>query len=141
LPSVQVLGLIGIRLQRPERASSSRAAPRVAFPARLLPRRHLPRLPFTAQRIEVFLDKPVADRSSLRFKENASPAKASALWQPIVDAALSLSSQLIDATDLGLKNAEVVKNAGQNFRGMIEATADANRERYNGFSELVESVT
>ena len=91
--------------------------------------------------IEVFLEKPVADRASLRFKENASPAKAAALWQPIVDAALSFSNQLIDATDLGLKNAEVVKNAEQNFQGMIEATADANRERYNGFSELVESVT
>ena len=91
--------------------------------------------------IEVFLDKPVPDRTSLQFKENLSPAKAAALWQPIVDAALSFSSQLMDATDLGLKNAEVVTKARQNFQGMIEATADANRERYSAFSELVESVT
>jgi len=47
----------------------------------------------------------------------------------------------MDATDLGLKNPDTVAAALEKFQGMIEATVEANSERYAAFSELVESAT
>lgn len=44
--------------------------------------------------IETVLNRAVADRYSLRFARNLSPAQATALWQPVVDVALSFSAQL-----------------------------------------------
>ena len=88
--------------------------------------------------IELFLGRPVPDRTALRFKDNCSPKDAADRWQPIVEVALSFSPQLIDATDLGLKNSDTVDSALEKFQGMIEATVDANRERYSEFGGLVE---
>jgi len=88
--------------------------------------------------IELFLGCPVPDRTALRFKNNCSPKEAADYWQPIVEAALSFSAQLADATDLGLKNQGTVDAALERFQGMIEATVDANRARYAEFSDLVE---
>jgi hypothetical protein len=88
--------------------------------------------------IETFLDQPVPDRTQLRFKDNLSPADAANLWQPIVEVALSFSTKLGGATDLGLKKQENVNEALQTFQGMIEATVEANRDRYSAFSEQVE---
>jgi hypothetical protein len=61
-------------------------------------------------------------------------------WQPIVDASLSFASQLTDATDLGLKNAAAVKRALDTFRGLINATAEANRKQYDAFAARVEEA-
>ncbi|MGC2374094.1 MAG: hypothetical protein WA484_09495 [Solirubrobacteraceae bacterium] len=91
--------------------------------------------------IELFLARPVPDRTVLRFKANCSPKDAAERWQPIVESALSFSSQLIDATDLGLKNSDTVAAALEKFQGMIEATVDTNRERYAEFGKLVELST
>jgi hypothetical protein len=88
--------------------------------------------------IELFLGGPVTDRAALRFRDNCSPKDAADRWQPIVESALSFSPQLIDATDLGLKNAETVGAALERFQGMIEATVETNRERYKAFAELVD---
>lgn len=88
--------------------------------------------------IELFLDRPVPNRAKLRFTDNCSPRDATERWQPIVDAALSFSAQLMDATDLGLKNAETVKGAMEKFQGMIEATREANADRYKTFADKVE---
>jgi hypothetical protein len=88
--------------------------------------------------IETFLGRPVPDRWSLRFKDDCSPADAVTRWQPIVDSALAFSQQLADATDLGLKNPETVDRTVTNFQGLIEATAEGNREKYDAFAALVE---
>jgi hypothetical protein len=88
--------------------------------------------------IELFMDRPVPNRAKLRFKDNCSPRDAADHWQPIVDAALSFSAQLIDATDLGLKNADTVKASTEKFQGMIEATREANAERYKTFADKVD---
>ncbi len=88
--------------------------------------------------IETFLDRPVADRMALRFKENLSPKDAADAWMPIVDSALPFSNQLLEATDLGLKNAENVKAALEKFRSMVEATVDANRKKYAAFAKKVD---
>ncbi len=90
--------------------------------------------------IEVFLDRQVPDRAKLRFKENCSPATAASYWQPIIEIALSFSGTLQAATDLGLKNQETVREALRTFNEMIEATADANRERYEAFAQRVETA-
>jgi len=76
--------------------------------------------------IETILNRAVADRYSLRFARNLSPAEGSALWQPMVDLALSFSSQLQPATDRGLKALDRVKKAQQDFSSMIEAVRSAN---------------
>jgi hypothetical protein len=88
--------------------------------------------------IETFLNKPVPDRARLQFADNCAPNDAAERWQPIVDAALSFSSQLMDATDTGLKNPETVTRTVENFQGMIEATADANRAKYDEFAVTVD---
>lgn len=87
--------------------------------------------------IETFLARPVADRWQLRFNDNCTPTVAMERWQPLVDAALAFTSQLTAATDTGLKNPETVELALENFQGMIEATAEANRARYDAFAGLV----
>lgn len=88
--------------------------------------------------IELFLGHPVPDRTALRFKDNCAPKDAADRWLPIVESALAFSAQLIDATDLGLKNSDTVDAALEKFQGMIEATVDANKERYAEFSSLVD---
>jgi hypothetical protein len=87
--------------------------------------------------IETFLGRPVPDRWSLRFADNCSPKDATERWQPIVDAALPFTRQLIGATDTGLKSPETVKRAREDFQGMIEATEESNREKYNAFASKV----
>jgi hypothetical protein len=76
--------------------------------------------------IESVLGFAVADRYALQFKENVSPARATAMWKPVVDAGLSFSAQLEPATDLGLKAQDRVKRAIENFSAMIEAVRPAN---------------
>jgi len=90
--------------------------------------------------IELFLDRQVPDRVALRFKDNCSPLDAANYWQPIIDVVLSFSGTLIEATNLGLKKQENVDDALQRFQEMVEATADANRERYEEFSARVEAA-
>lgn len=91
--------------------------------------------------IELFLNRPVPSRTSLRFSDDCSPAEAANRWQPIVDAALSFSGQLMDATDLGLKNPDTVKQAMEKFQGMIEATRESNADKYASFAEQVEAAS
>jgi hypothetical protein len=91
--------------------------------------------------IESFLNQPVTNRTALRFKDNCSPGQATERWKPIVESALPFASQLIEATDLGLKNSETVDAALEKFQGMIEATVDANRDKYAAFSATVELAT
>jgi hypothetical protein len=87
--------------------------------------------------IETFLGRAVADRWALTFADNCSPADGVERWQPIVESALSFSQQLSDATDLGLKNPENVRNALDDFQALIDATAEANRARYDAFAAQV----
>jgi hypothetical protein len=90
-----------------------------------------------AESMESILGGPVPDRFALRFRSNVSPRAASDLWRPIVSACLPFCTQLQDAADLNLKNAERVEVAIRNFQDMIEATVDANRPKYEEFASLV----
>jgi hypothetical protein len=44
----------------------------------------------------------------------------------------------VEATDTGLKNPETVARTIATFQGMIEATTDANRTKYDEFATTVE---
>jgi len=76
--------------------------------------------------IETVLGVAVADRHTLRFKKNLSPAQATAAWQPVVELAMAFSSQLMPATDRGLKAQDRVKKAIEDFSSMLEAVRSAN---------------
>lgn len=76
--------------------------------------------------VETLISRPVADATALMFKKNVSPAEATDMWQPIVDTLLAFSSQLIVATDQGLKSQDRVSKAISDFGAMVEATRSAN---------------
>jgi hypothetical protein len=79
----------------------------------------------------------VADRWSLTFSDNCSATEGIERWQTIVESALSFSQQLSEATDLGLKNQDTVRNTLDDFQALIAATAEANRPRYDEFARLI----
>lgn len=87
--------------------------------------------------IETILDHAVADKSSLVFASNLSPADATDAWQPIVDTLLSFSKQLAPATDQGLKSQERVSRAIEDFSAMVEATRAANSAPFDAFAARV----
>lgn len=76
--------------------------------------------------IETVLNRAVADKYGLRFKNNLSPAQGTEVWQPVVDVSLSFVAQLQPATDRGLKALDRVKRALQDFSSMMEAVRSAN---------------
>lgn len=76
--------------------------------------------------IETILGVAVADRYSLRFKQNLSPADAIEVWQPVVQVASAFSAKLHPATDRGLKAQDRVQTAIEEFGSMLEATRSAN---------------
>jgi len=90
--------------------------------------------------IETILGVAVADRYSLQFKKNLSPAKATEAWQPVVDLALAFSGQLMPATDRGLKAQDRVKKALDDFGSMLEAVRSANPVPFDALAEATESA-
>ncbi len=89
--------------------------------------------------IETVVSHAVADRYSLKFAKNLSPAQATDLWQPVVEVALSFSGQLQAATDRGLKAQERVNKALQDFSSMVEAVRSANSAPFDALAASVES--
>lgn len=85
--------------------------------------------------IETVLDTAVADRYTLRFNRNLSPAAAKSAWQPVVDVALAFSGQLHPATDRGLKAQDRVKKALDDFSAMLEATRSANPAPFDALAQ------
>ncbi|AGM29998.1 hypothetical protein MASS_3396 [Mycobacteroides abscessus subsp. bolletii 50594] len=90
--------------------------------------------------IETILDTAVADRYSLRFKKNLSPADAVDVWTPVVIVASAFSSHLMPATDRGLKAQERVKNAIEAFSSMLEAIRPANAAPFDELAHAIISV-
>lgn len=87
--------------------------------------------------IETLLGKAVADRYTLKFTKNISPADATDIWQPVVDVVLSFSGQLQPATDLGLKAQDRVTKALEDFGAMIEAVRSANPVPLDALADAV----
>lgn len=69
--------------------------------------------------IETVLGVAVANRYSLRFKKNVSPADAIEAWQPVIHLASAFSGHLLPATDRGLQAQERVKKAIDAFSSML----------------------
>lgn len=90
--------------------------------------------------IETILDVAVADRHSLQFKRDLSPAKGTEAWQPVVDLALAFSGQLLPATDRGLKAQDRVKKAVDDFSAMLEAVRSGNAVPFDELAAATEST-
>ncbi|HEY3006054.1 MAG TPA: AIPR family protein, partial [Kribbellaceae bacterium] len=90
--------------------------------------------------IETILGVAVADRYSLQFKKNMSPAEATEAWQSVVDLALAFSGQLTPATDRGLQAQDRVKKALEDFGSMLEAVRSANPVPFDALAEATEST-
>lgn len=90
--------------------------------------------------IETILAVAVADRHSLRFKKNLSPAQSTAAWQPVVDLAMAFSGQLVPATDRGLKAQDRVKKAIEDFSSMLEAVRSANPVPFDALAATTEKA-
>jgi hypothetical protein len=91
--------------------------------------------------IETILGVAVADRHSLRFRANVSPAKATEAWQPVVDLALAFSGQLVPATDRGLKAQDRVKKAVDDFSAMLEAVRSGNPSPFDELGHATEAAS
>jgi len=77
--------------------------------------------------IETIVGHAVADRYTLHFARNVSPAAAHELWQPVVDQLVSWTdTTLADATDQGLKNRERVTKSLNAFSALVGATRSGN---------------
>jgi hypothetical protein len=87
--------------------------------------------------IEIFLDRPIADRFNLHFTKNLSPKDAVAIWVPVVDSALALSGQLESALERNLENRERVAEAIRRFRGLMTALNLANKALFQSFGQSV----
>jgi hypothetical protein len=90
--------------------------------------------------IETMLGVAVANRYSLHFKKNLSPAVATEAWQPVVHLASAFSGNLMPATDRGLKAQERVKKAIENFSSMLEAIRSANPTPFDELAEATAST-
>lgn len=90
--------------------------------------------------IETILGVAVADRYSLRFKDNLSPADAIKAWRPVVDAAVAFSAHLMPATDRGLKAQDRVKRALGDFSAMLEAVRSANPDPFDSLAAATEQA-
>lgn len=88
--------------------------------------------------METIVGAPVADRYSLRFKGNVSPAQAATKWKPLLDVVLAFTGQLSDATDQGLKSRDKVSGAITNFTAMVQAVRSANTGPFDAFAVAVD---
>jgi hypothetical protein len=91
--------------------------------------------------IETMLGVAVANRYSLRFNKNLSPAKATETWQPVVDVAVAFSGHLMPAADRGLKSQDRVKKALEDFSAMLEAARSANPAPFDALAAATEEAT
>lgn len=87
--------------------------------------------------LETLLNKHISNIDRASFGDRKSPADATLNWSAIVKVVSPFTKQLSDAISDGLKNAEKISDAIGTFRSLVEATADANRDAYSGFSRLV----
>lgn len=88
--------------------------------------------------IETILDKAVPNIFQLQFSNNMSPSAAMQQWQPVVNTCAAFTSQLEPATDLGIKSAERVKDAINNFQSMVVAMRETNESIFADFAEKVQ---
>lgn len=62
-------------------------------------------------------------------------------WQPVVELAMAFSSQLMPATDHGLKVQERVKKAIEDFSSMLETVRSADPVPFDDLAEATETST
>lgn len=87
--------------------------------------------------VEEILGRPVADRYSLQFKKNLSPAEASEAWLPIARITLSQCALLRAATNQNLKSDEKTSAVMTQFGGFLDAIKTVNSQPFSDFAEKI----
>jgi hypothetical protein len=90
-----------------------------------------------AESLETVTGRVIPNRGSLEFRDNCSPATATARWRPLIQTLLPFVNQLVSAADNDLKNNERVKDALEKFQSMVEATVESNDRIYTQFKEFL----
>lgn len=90
---------------------------------------------------EVYLSRPIANRFSLSFGSAVSPAAASAIWTPLVDALLPFAPlQLAQVLDEGgLRRRESTREGLKSFRSIVASTKRANESVFSEFAAHTEA--
>lgn len=87
--------------------------------------------------LETYLNKPVSDKFSVKFKEEVGLTQAIALWRPLVLPAVALNSTLGGALERNLRTKDKVAEAHRNFAALFRATASHNSAIYSDFASNV----
>jgi hypothetical protein len=86
--------------------------------------------------LETFLSRPIPNSFRASFGK-VSPETAATYWAAILDATAPFCSKLQPALDFGFKNKDNVRKALAEFQAMVEATKEANANRFAGFAANV----
>ena len=88
--------------------------------------------------IEIILDQAIPNTFTLTFKGNVSPEAATALWLPVVRAAVPFSSTLqVEELRGSLRNLKRVNDAMENFRTSVRSVS-TNVDLFGEFPKNVE---
>jgi hypothetical protein len=90
-----------------------------------------------SQCMETILGRKIPNKFDLQFINNLSPEKATTFWQPILEMALSLSSQLDDAFSRNRISSEGVESAVPKFVGIIDSLKSVHQETFATFEKNI----
>ncbi|UCN15305.1 AIPR family protein [Cellulomonas iranensis] len=95
-----------------------------------------------ANSVEVYLDRPVANPFDISFGSGTSPASATEIWEPVVDAVLPFAPEQLGpvfSNGGGLRRRESVERSVSTFRSVVRSTRRANSQVFAEFAENVVS--
>lgn len=90
-----------------------------------------------AQCMETILGRSIPNKSDLHFSKNVSPDQAEAIWAPIVEVMLSLSSHLEGAFSRNRISTDTVSKAIPGFVGILASIANLQADNFSKFAANV----
>ena len=87
--------------------------------------------------LETILGKPIPNKFDLQFKDNHTPAQATAAWEPILDIILPLTGTLGGAFSKGRVTAEGTQTVVPTFVGIFASIASVQKDAFDNFAKLV----
>jgi len=87
--------------------------------------------------LEIFLEKPVANKFRASFGDHTSPKTAQKHWDPIVTAVLPLYLKLMPVLDTGLNNAEEASRGIVEFKSMVDFGRSMLAPSFKKFADKV----
>lgn len=87
--------------------------------------------------LEAVLDKPIPNKFRLSFGDRVSPKKAESFWSSLCLPLLPLTNTLDTAFSANRISTELVKRAIPQFRNVVHAVANPNKEEFDRFASKV----